>query len=110
MGFRALSLAVRKSFYSAVMGGGTIIGGLIAFSLFKKVAAYGVARYYGFPKIYRKLARLNRLTASSSEHAKVINSNIKTVFRLPNRVAARVSAFIRGAPRNVESQANPKNL
>lgn len=92
------------------MGGGTIIGGLVAFSLFKKVAAYGIARYYGFPKIYRKMVRFNRRTAVSLDQAKSLNESIKALFRLPNRVGARVSAYLRRTSVATDNRPSAKNL
>lgn len=92
------------------MGGGTIVGGLVAFSLFKKVAAYGIARYYGFPRIYRNMIRFNRRTAVSLEQANNLNESIKALFRLPNRIGARISVYVRQAPVAASNRPSPKNL
>lgn len=70
------------------MHGETVVGGLIAFSLLKKATVYAIARYYGFPKLYRKLVRANMKLASSPEQAAQINAAVKTTFRWPNRLAA----------------------
>lgn len=72
------------------MHGEAVIGGLVAFSLLKKVTAYGVARYYGFPKLYRKIAKATLRIAPTRQDAARSNEMVKTVFRVPNRVFAAV--------------------
>lgn len=73
------------------MGGTSVVAGLVAFSLFKKVAVYGAARYYGFPRLYRKAVRLNRRASPSPEMAERLNATIKYAFRLPNVVYSRLA-------------------
>lgn len=71
------------------MHGEHIVGGLVLFSLTKKVLAYGIARYYGFPRIYRKLVRINMaMNSSSPTQVKKMNKTVKNIFRFPNRIAA----------------------
>lgn len=72
------------------MHGEHVLGGLVALSLFKKATAYGLARYYGFPRLYRKLIRLNRrlmIEPVGGSAEKKFNENVKTMFRWPNRAA-----------------------
>lgn len=67
------------------MHGEQMLGGLIALSLMKKATVYGVARYYGFPRLYRRIARLNRTMNMSPHRAREVNNMIKNTFRFPNR-------------------------
>lgn len=46
--------------HMVALHGEHLVAGYVALSVFKKVAVYGAARWYGFPKIYRKLMRMNR--------------------------------------------------
>lgn len=92
------------------MHGEMVVGGIVAFSLMKKVAAYGIARYYGFPKLYRKLARANQKLAPTAEQATSINGRVRTVFRWPNRAAARISGAMRAVRARMEGQPDAKKL
>ena len=67
------------------MYGEKVLGGIVAFSLLKKVTAYGLARYYGFPRIYRKIIRMNRRVGITGADERRMNDSIKGVFRFPNK-------------------------
>jgi hypothetical protein len=61
----------------AMVVGEKVVGTLVALSLAKKITVYAVARVYGFPKIYRRLARLTNATVSSPERRVAIRSSIQ---------------------------------
>ncbi|PXF40176.1 hypothetical protein BWQ96_10114 [Gracilariopsis chorda] len=69
----------------------SVVTGIVAFSLFKKVTAYGLARYYGFPRIYRRLIMVNRALNSNPAQQVRMNEIVKQMFRLPNKAAGAVS-------------------
>jgi ABC-type uncharacterized transport system YnjBCD permease subunit len=54
-----------------------VFGTLVALSLAKKITVYTIARVYGFPKLYRRLARLTNATVSSPERRVAIRSSIQ---------------------------------
>jgi hypothetical protein len=62
---------------AAMVGGEKVLGTLVALSIAKKVTVYTVARVYGFPKLYRRLARLTNTTVSSPGRRDTIRSSIK---------------------------------
>lgn len=80
------------------MHGETVIGGLIAFSVTKKLAVYGLARYYGFARLYRRFARASRASAPTRERAAQLNVMVREAIRLPNRMVSRVRAAQRRVP------------
>lgn len=78
-----------------MVSGDQVVAGLVAFSLLKKATAYGIARYYGFPRIYRKILRFNlRLSPTPVQHNQVKEAT-KSLFRWPNRVADNVRGYVR---------------
>lgn len=77
-------------------GGSQVFAGLVAFSLFKKVAVYGIARYYGFPRIYRKVVRLHQCLRPAEAEHKAFREATKSIFRLPNRLANSFHALKEG--------------
>ncbi|CAN8072941.1 unnamed protein product [Agarophyton chilense] len=89
----------------------SVVTGLVAFSLFKKVTAYGLARYYGFPRIYRKLMLVNRALNRNPQQQIKMNELVKRMLRMPNKAAgvvskARLSFFKQGpkAPKSPVSR------
>lgn len=86
------------------MHGEMVVGGLVAFSLMKKVAAYGIARYYGFPKLYRKIIHANRRILASPDQAKAMNERVKTIFRLPNQAGDGLRNLLRATRDRLEGR------
>ena len=84
-----------------------VVGGLVAFSLLKKGTAYGLARYYGFPKLYRKIIRMNRRVVDNPAHRNQLSNSVKSVMRFPNRIAASVSWIRRLVPFGQPSTKSP---
>lgn len=73
--------------------GSQVVAGLVAFSLCKKVAVYGLARYYGFPRIYRKFLRLHQSLRPTQAEQETVRRTTKSIFRLPNRLSDSFRAF-----------------
>lgn len=98
-------------------GGGEVVAGFVALSLLKKATVYGVARYYGFPRLYRKLVRFNlRLKPDPAQHAR-LKETTKRVMRLPNGFIAAIRAYRKSlhptpvstpATRPIRPQVNPR--
>lgn len=59
---------------------GEVVGVLVAFSLAKKVAFYGVARLYGFPRIYRKAVKLQRNLGAPEEAQRSFRMTLQVYF------------------------------
>lgn len=57
--------------------GESIAAALVAFSLAKKVTVYGVARFYGFSRIYRKLVKMNRRIGAPPESQHKFGTSVK---------------------------------
>lgn len=65
--------------------GEQVLAGLVALSLLKKATVYGIARYYGFPRLYRRFLHLHmKFDPSPAQHAG-FREITKRVMRLPNR-------------------------
>lgn len=84
----------------------SVFTGIVAFSLLKKATAYGLARYYGFPRIYRKLLLMNRAVYPDVAHNLRTSQFIKGAFRFPNKAAA---VFSRTRRSWLKGRATPKN-
>ena len=66
---------------------GNVIGGIILFSLAKKIAVIALARIYGFPRIYRKALRLSK-NIENERFQQGLRVGLKRTLRLPNSFVA----------------------
>jgi hypothetical protein len=67
------------------MVGGTPFLILAGLYIGKKTAVYLVARLYGFPKLYRKMMRVNRLiNKNNPAQYNKIRDGVQYTFRIPN--------------------------
>ncbi|GBG69642.1 hypothetical protein CBR_g4471 [Chara braunii] len=95
-GFRIVRGCRAKPWTSA--SGGTkkmpvpLVGKLILFSIAKKVTIFLVAKTYGFPRLYRRTAEVNRfINRHNPRRRENVRSFIQGVFRLPRRACEKFS-------------------
>ncbi|KXJ11092.1 uncharacterized protein LOC110244243 [Exaiptasia diaphana] len=61
---------------------------IIAISLGKKATVYAVGRYYGFPRVYRRLCEFNRRVSADRQIMRRRQDIVKSIFRIPNKIFA----------------------
>ncbi|XP_031557477.1 uncharacterized protein LOC116294085 [Actinia tenebrosa] len=61
---------------------------IIAISLGKKATVYAVGRYYGFPRLYRRLVEFNRRVCADRQVMRRRQEIVKNIFRFPNKIIA----------------------
>lgn len=81
----------------AMIGGEQVLGVMVAASLAKQATVYGIARLYGFPRLYRTLARLSNARFVTPTQRVALRRSIRESFRLPNAVAQKLRGT-RGGP------------
>lgn len=57
--------------------GENVLAALVALSVAKKVTVYGVARIYGFPRIYRRMIKMQRSVGASPAAQKKFRSALQ---------------------------------
>lgn len=67
-------------------GGEQVIAGLVALSLAKKAAVYLTARYYGFPRLYRRFLNMHKKLDPDPIRQAAFKVTTKRVMRFPNRI------------------------
>lgn len=60
-----------------MVAGEKIVGTIVALSIAKKLTVYAAGRLYGFPRIYRRLARMTKAAVRSDAQSKNIRKSIQ---------------------------------
>ena len=59
---------------------------VLAVAIGKKATVYLLGRWYGYPRVYRRLLEYSRRSLKDRTRQRVMQNRVKAFFRFPNRV------------------------